>query len=123
MSDDIRCDVQDGVAWVTFERPERLNAFTFAMADHLVELLDALAADPAARVVVLSGAGRAFSSGVDLDDHVDEQLPASKTLEPDQRDIATAARRWLSLWECPKPVIVKAHGWCIGWGLEIALHA
>src|SRR5437764_8838499 len=108
--DGIRSELESGVAWVTFERPDRLNAFTFAMADRLVTVLDELSADPDARVVVLSGAGRAFSSGVDIDDHVDEQSPVSKSLQDDQRDIAAAARRWLSIWDCRKPVVVKAHG-------------
>src|SRR5262245_22476026 len=98
-SGDIRCEVRDGVAWVTLNRPNRLNAFTFAMADDLVALIDELGGDPAARVVVLAGAGDAFSSGVDLEDHIDEQAPAAKSLEQDRSDIAAAAERWRRLWE------------------------
>jgi enoyl-CoA hydratase len=117
------CAVDHGVATVTLNRPKRLNAFTFTMADELVALVDRLVEDPAARVIVLAGAGSAFSSGVDIDDHVADQLPGAKDFEGDRREIADAAKRWLALWRCPKPIVVRAHGWCVGWGLEIALHA
>jgi enoyl-CoA hydratase len=115
--------VDGAVARITLDRPEKLNALTFDMADALVAFVDDAMADPEVRVIVLAGAGAAFSTGVDLDDHLEEQSPGDKEYEADRADIARAARRWLRLWTCPKPVIVKAHGWCAAWGLEIAMHA
>jgi enoyl-CoA hydratase len=123
VDDPLHCAVDEGVATVTFNRPTRLNAFTFDMADELVALVGRLAGDPAVRAIVLTGAGPAFSSGVDLDDHVADQLPGTRDYDADRREIAHAATRWLALWRCPKPIVTRAHGWCVGWGLEIALHS
>lgn len=119
----VRVDQADGVAWITLDRPDKLNAITFAMADAIVECLDAAIADPSVRVIGLRGAGTAFTTGVDIEDHLEEQSPGDKELEVDRADIERAAARWMRLWNCPKPVLVKAHGWCAAWGLEIAMHA
>src|SRR5262245_47800988 len=58
-------DAQDGVATITFNRPEALNALLPEMGDELVRLLDRAEADPEVRVIVLTGAGRAFSAGAE----------------------------------------------------------
>ena len=63
---ELRYDVEDGVATVTLHRPERLNAFTLTMADELATVAAAADADDAVRVVVVTGAGRAFCAGADL---------------------------------------------------------
>ncbi len=119
----VRCCVEQTVATITLDRPEKLNAITFAMADAIIEHVAAAADDPEVHVIVLQGAGPAFTTGVDIDDHLEEQSPGEKTFEADRADIARAASRWLGLWTCPTPVIVKAHGWCAAWGIEIAMHA
>jgi enoyl-CoA hydratase len=119
----VRYEIDGPVATITFDRPEKLNALSFAMADEFIGLVDRAGADPAVRVIVVQGAGRAFTSGVDIDDRVDVQNPAGRTIDADRAEIAHAAGRWMQLWSCPKPVIVKAHGLCIGWGIEIAVHA
>ena len=119
----VRYDVADGVATITFDRPDKLNALTFAMCDAFIARLDDARVDPAVRVVVLKGSGRAFSTGVDVDDRPDLQNPSAKSVHDDMAEISRAANRWLHLWTLPKPVVVKAHGYCVGWGLEIALHA
>jgi enoyl-CoA hydratase/isomerase-like protein len=62
----IRCDVVDGVATITLNRPDRLNAFTATMADELVDAFDRTDADDEVRAVVLTGAGRGFCAGADL---------------------------------------------------------
>ena len=119
----VRYKVANGVATITFDRPDKLNALTFAMCDAFIARLDEARADPDARVVVLKGNGRAFTSGVDIEDRPDLQDPSANTMEDDMAEIARAADRWVHLWTLPKPVVVKAHGHCVGWGLEIALHS
>jgi enoyl-CoA hydratase len=119
----VRYDVADGVATITFDRPDKLNAITFAMCDAFIARLDDARDDPAVRVVVLKGNGRAFTSGVDIADRPELQDPSANTLDDDKAEITRAADRWMHLWTLPKPVVVKAHGSCVGWGLEIALHA
>ena len=121
--DHVTCEVHDHVAILTFDRPDKLNAITFAMRDRFVALLAAAADDPGVRVVVVQGAGATFTSGVDVSDHVEVQDPAVATFEGDIAEIMTSAETWARLWSLPKPVIVKARGVCAGWGLEIALFA
>jgi len=115
--------VQDHVASITFDRPEKLNAITFAMRDQFVSLLDAAADDADVRAVVIQGAGSTFTSGVDVSDHVEVQDPAGTTFEGDIAEITSSAETWARLWALPKPVVVKARGHCAGWGLEIAFFA
>ena len=119
----VRYDVANGVATITFDRPDKLNALTFAMCDTFVGLLEEARVDPLVRVVVLKGNGRAFTTGVDVDDRPDLQDPSAHTMDDDIAEISRAAQRWMHLWTLPKPIVVKAHGYCVGWGLEIALHA
>ncbi|HTN49666.1 MAG TPA: 2-(1,2-epoxy-1,2-dihydrophenyl)acetyl-CoA isomerase PaaG [Burkholderiaceae bacterium] len=64
----VRLDLADGVATLTLNRPDRLNSFTVAMHGELRAALDAVVADPAARCLVLTGAGRGFCAGQDLAD-------------------------------------------------------
>ena len=60
-------DVDDGVALITLNRPEKLNALNYALVDRLLELLDLIEVDPGIRAVILTGAGdRAFSAGADI---------------------------------------------------------
>ena len=119
----VRYDVAEAVATITFDRPDKLNAITFAMRDEFIAHLDEARHDPNVRVVVLKGNGRAFTAGVDLEDSPARQDPSAHSLDEDIAEISQAADRWMHLWTLPKPVVVKAHGHCVGWGLEIALHA
>ena len=121
--DHIRYGVTDGVATITFDRPEKLNAITFAIRDTFIDRLDLAGADSDVRVVVVEGAGSTFTAGVDVEDRPELQDPSSTSLEDDEAEIRAAAQRWSRLWSLAKPVIVKARGHCVGWGLEIALHA
>jgi enoyl-CoA hydratase len=115
---------RDGrVATITFDRPDRRNAITFAMRESFVAHLAVAGDDPAVRVVIVQGAGDTFTTGVDVQDHLELQDPSGATLEEDLAQITASAERWSRLWSLPKPVIVKARGQCAGWGLEIALYA
>jgi enoyl-CoA hydratase len=118
MSDEVRCEVHDGVATVTLHRPGALNAITPTMLEALVATLDALAVDDSVRVVVLTGAGRAFSAGVDL------KALAGRSLEGgsvgDVLDVP--ARRAIELLTTmPKIVVAKVNGHCFTGALELVL--
>lgn len=115
----IRCETQAGVATVALARPERLNAITAAMHAELRQALDAAAADDSVRSVVLTGTGRAFSSGQDLT----EELPRSPDGRPDlgsalDRDYNPLIRRLL---DCPKVTIAALNGPAVGAAVNIAL--
>src|SRR5688572_12400091 len=69
MSADVRTEVADGVATVTMDRPNAMNALDESMKVALRDALQAVAADPAVRAVVLTGSGRAFCVGQDLREH------------------------------------------------------
>jgi enoyl-CoA hydratase len=106
------------VATVTLSRPDALNALTPSMLVELGDVLLQLADDPAVRVVVLTGAGRAFSSGVDL------KALGGRSLEGgsvgDVLDLP--ARRVIELLSTmPKVVVAKVNGFCFTGALELAL--
>lgn len=108
-------NVADGIARLTINRPERLNAMDSHAHLALSEALDACAADPSVRVLVLTGAGdRAFSVGRDLH-------------EMAEGENAAAAERWAQVHrltdrlDYPKPIIARVAGLALGGGFEIAL--
>ncbi len=108
----------DGVAWLTLDRPDALNAWTVALGEELTRALDDAVADPAVRVVVLTGAGRAFSSGADLR----AGMPGAEG----RPDVQTALRETynpliLRVRTAPKPVIAAVNGPAVGIGCSLAL--
>lgn len=108
-------------AWgvrLVLDRPDRLNALNHELVDALDRAIDAAATDPAVRVVVIEGAGRAFSAGYDLNEEVDEVIEGPlQWRDLLARDIAVTMR----LWDCPKPVIAQVHGYCLAGALELAM--
>ena len=111
--------IEDGVATLTFNRPERLNALSTPIMEGLLQGLPRLAGDPAVKVVVLTGAGRAFCAGGDV---------KSMAEGGEQRSAAEATARLRSrmevsriLHELPKPTIAMVNGPAAGAGLAFAL--
>src|SRR5439155_3514130 len=112
---------KDGVAILTMNRPDRLNAFSLAMLDAMQEALPRLARDPAIGVVVVTGAGRAFCAGGDVKARAEGREAEGDTLE--ERAQALRERMEVSrlLHEMPKPTIAMVRGAAAGAGLSIAL--
>ncbi len=110
----------DGVGRITFNQPEKRNAMSVEMWDGMTAALDEWEPDPAARVVVLTGAGeKAFVSGADI-----SQFGATRSNADAQREydkLTSAGRRKLAGFE--KPVIARIQGFCLGGGLGIAMQA
>ena len=110
---------QRGAAdWVTLNRPERLNALNHAMVDDLLDYFGAAGEDPARRVIVLRGAGRAFCAGVDIrETTITGHEDALRTMA-EQRRFSDVIRR---MWRCPQPVIALVRGPACGGGFSLAL--
>lgn len=107
----------DDVRVVTLNRPDRLNGVSAELHRRLAEVWGEIAADPAARAVVLTGAGRAFSAGGDLD-----HLRAHHT-DPDLRDRSIALDRAVqtAMARFPLPVVAAVNGPAVGLGCSLAL--
>ncbi|MDQ6777731.1 MAG: enoyl-CoA hydratase-related protein [Actinomycetota bacterium] len=116
-----RLNVTGGVAWITLNRPDALNAWTRELGDDLRSALDHAAESSEARAIVLTGAGRAFSSGADL--------KAGLVLGEDGKpDVLTSLREVynpliLRVRTIPKPVIAAVNGPAVGIGCSLALAA
>lgn len=110
--------VADGVAHIELSRPERLNALNKAMLLEINRAMDAAEADPDLRAIVLSGAGKGFSSGFDLKEQMQRQPKGAKVWrEILDLDFSTTMRFWRS----PKPTIAAVHGPCVAGAFEMAL--
>lgn len=118
MSDVVLYERRGPAAWLTLNRPDKLNAITLEMNEAVIAALREASSDDEVRVIVLTGAGRAFSAGHDLQEEVASRLEG--------------AHHWLGflerhfevvrqLWSCRKPLIAAVHGHCVGGGFEFAL--
>ena len=117
----IRYRCEDGVARITLHRPERMNSFNAAMHAELRAALDAVQADPGARVLVLDGAGRGFCAGQDLSDPAVRFEPGQTP--PDLGDLVE--REYmplvLRLSALRVPTVAAVHGVAAGAGASLAL--
>jgi enoyl-CoA hydratase len=108
------------VAWVTLNRPARLNAMNDAMLDELDAVLVELAASDN-RVVVIRGAGRAFSAGYDVAaDSAEVGYAAERTPVEDRDRLLSNIERFTQVWRHPQPVIAAVHGYCVAGATQLA---
>ena len=121
MTQDLLESVKDGVATLTLNRPDRLNAMSGPMLDALLDALPRLADDPAVGVVVLTGAGRGFCAGGDVKAMAEGRELGGDTLEEKAQGLRSKMEvaRWLH--EMPKPTIAMVRGAAAGAGLSLAM--
>jgi len=115
----VRIEREGGVGVITLNRPEKLNAINAAMVGELGHALDVLEADESVRAIVVTGAGRAFAAGFDLDTGAPTEgepsaLAVREALHSDFRII-------MRFWDSPKPTLAATHGYCLGSAMELAL--
>ena len=103
---------------LVLNRPAKLNALSGELVEALGEAIDAAVADPDVRVIVIEGAGRAFSSGYDLTEEA-EGDPRGPVRWRELLAVDVAAT--LRILDCPKPVIAQVHGYALAGGLELAM--
>ena len=132
MSDaEVLSHTADGVALITLNRPEKLNALTPAMLSQFFAAVAAASADPAAKVIVVTGAGRSFSAGLDLG-LIGQGAGATVITHPDDSpqwgDAVGPALApyysggWPVLITSRKPTIAAVNGPAFGWGFILSLH-
>ena len=114
----ILCEVRDGIGTITLHRPEQLNAMSRRMSLELIDALDRLDEDPAVRVVVVTGSGRAFCAGADLSAGSGAFAPTGGTDAP-RRDWGGVLV--LRLFEMDKPVLAAINGPAVGIGASMTL--
>ena len=125
--------IEDGVAIIAFNRPEKLNALTPDMLKSFFEHVDQAAVDPAVRVILVTGEGRGFSAGLDLS-VIGTGVSKTTTLTPPEPvskqwgdDIGPDLSRyfgngWNALITSRKPTIAAVNGAAFGWGFILSLH-
>jgi enoyl-CoA hydratase/carnithine racemase len=115
VSDDVvLSDLGDGVLVVTLNRPNRLNAWTFEMGDTYFDILDRADADPDVNAVIVTGAGRGFCAGLDVEALGDASAGGARRLP-------SGGRRMTHAHQFRKPLIGAINGACVGFGLVQAL--
>lgn len=113
----IRYEVDEGIATVTIDRPEKRNAMTYGVLRDFNQAIWRASDDDAVRVVIITGAGGAFCAGTDLADLV--STPDERRWDDARSDDPRTDRPW-QIVGCPKPVIAAVDGAAVGMGVEIA---
>lgn len=114
----IEFEKRGAVAEIRLNRPDKLNAVNAEMLEGLGSALDDAESDDEVRVIILSGNGRAFSSGFDLQTaEPDEGLSKDERI---RRELQYDFDMIMRFWDCPKPTIGAVHGYCLGSSMEIS---
>src|SRR2546426_1222857 len=115
MADEILVASGDHVCTITLNRAEKRNALTKGMCETLIRTFADLATDPGIRVVIVRGAGQAFSAGLDLREMATQRASGAAELAPLEKALET-------LDHCPQPTIAAVQGDAVAGGCELALH-
>ena len=115
----IAYDVDDGVATITLDRPDQLNAFTLTMMEELIAAFDRVDADDDVRAVIVTGRGRGFCAGADLSGGGGTFSRPDEDEETVHRD--GGGRVTLRIFDCLKPVIAAINGPAVGVGVTMTL--
>jgi len=108
---DVLYEVKDGVAWITLNRPP-LNVMNTEMLLELADAFRKAGSDEAVSVIVVTGAGKAFSAGADVADHMPDKLDAF---------IKAFNGVFYAMWEVDKPIIAAVNGHALGGGCELMI--
>lgn len=113
----VKVDVEEGIAWVTLNRPEKRNAMSPTLNREMVDVLETLEQDEDAGVLVLTGAGESWTAGMDLKEYFRETDAGPEILQEKIRREASQWQ-WKLLRMYAKPTIAMVNGWCFGGGFS-----
>ena len=110
--------VEDGIAWVTLNRPSKRNAINPGIVYEMCDVLDAIELTEEAKCVVFSGSGDAFSAGQDLKEYFREMEKAHPAMR-ERLQRANSMWQWRRLMHFSKPTIAMVNGWCFGGAFQL----
>src|SRR5688500_16444321 len=113
--ENVLVEFEEGIAWITLNRPHKRNAMSPALNREMVEILDALETDERCGVVVITGAGESFTAGMDLKEYFRDVDHLHPNVVAKVREEAMIWQ-WRKLKYYPKPTIAMVNGWCFGGG-------
>lgn len=119
----IRLDIADGIATITLNRPDQLNAFTTVMENELIDAYEHCDTDDGVRAIVLTGAGRAFCAGADLSAGADTFTEWQDERSDNEMRRDGGGRVVLRMFESRKPIIAAINGPAVGVGITMTLAA
>ncbi len=110
---------KDAIGYLTLNRPERLNALNATLLAEFREVMEVVEADPDVRAVILTGAGRAFSAGFDINREPGDSDP--QELQPDQwrTQLKSHIDTFMMVWNLSKPVIAAVNGYALAGACEL----
>jgi len=131
MTDDVLYEERDGIAIVAINRPEKKNTLTDAVVQGVADGIDRAARSKDVAAIVLRGVGDTFTAGYDLTSrqrwdtpygapHIDAREGAWDPVR-DYQFMGNNVRRFMRIWECPKPVLGEIKGWAIGGATDLVL--
>ena len=126
MAESVLYEERDGVALITINRPERLNTLTVEVIHGVADGVEQATSTSDVAAIVLRGAGSSISAGYDLDEFIaNAASEEGEVWDPvaDYQSMAENVRRFMKLWECPKPVIGEISGWALGGATDLILCA
>ncbi len=107
------------IAYITLNRPEKLNALNDGMMTEFQEAMGVVEADTEVRALIITGAGRAFSSGFDIEKSNHSIDPMSSTPDAWRTRLQGLVETFMTVWNCSKPVIAAVNGYALGGACEL----
>jgi enoyl-CoA hydratase len=121
----LRLRVEEGIATLTLDHPDKLNAWSWEATRQLGKRADEIRFNDDVRVVVIRGEGRAFCAGIDVGDPGDRVTGRSpaETVRNFYEALRWVHERFAAFANLPQPIVAAVHGYCLGFGFELALMA
>ncbi len=117
----ITLEKKDRIGTLTLNRPEKLNALSSTLINEFVEAIAQVEKDADIKVLIIRGAGRAFSTGYDLGGGGQSGVGKVFTIDDDRRLLQRYVENWLRLRDLPKPVIAMVHGYCLAGATQLCI--